>query len=46
MTPNAFECIVFVICAILIVSLMNMFPICRTLAEKKLGVKKESGEIN
>ncbi|MBQ9395865.1 MAG: hypothetical protein IJU23_10190 [Proteobacteria bacterium] len=46
MIPNVFECIVFAICAVLIASLMNMFPICRALAEKKLGVKKESGEKN
>ncbi|MBO5753146.1 MAG: hypothetical protein J6S69_05550 [Proteobacteria bacterium] len=40
---NAFEWIVLAICGVLILGLMNMFPACRWLAAKSLGMstKKE-----
>jgi hypothetical protein len=41
MIPNAFEWIILILCFILIAALMNMFPICRRLAEKKLGISNK-----
>ncbi|MBQ8035984.1 MAG: hypothetical protein IJ268_03235 [Proteobacteria bacterium] len=38
---NGFEWAVLLICFVLIAALMNMFPACRWLAKKKLGISDE-----
>ena len=44
--PNAFEWFIFGLALLLIVVLMNMFPICHWIAKKTIGEtpKKDAGE--
>ena len=39
--PNTFEWIILGIALLLIAGLMNMFPMCRWIAEKTLGVHRD-----
>lgn len=39
---NAFEWAVLLTCFVLIAGLLKMFPACRWLAKKKLGITDES----